>query len=65
MKIRYIYHSCFYRNRKFLLIFDYFKHRSDNRDFDFEKLLKDAFISPKPFMYSVPTPTRITSITIY
>jgi L-ascorbate metabolism protein UlaG (beta-lactamase superfamily) len=49
MKIRYIYHSCFFiETANSFLIFDYFKHRSDNRDFDFEKLLKDAFISPKP-----------------
>ena len=49
MKIRYIYHSCFFiETAKDFLMFDYFKHRSDKRDFDFDKMLNDAFISPKP-----------------
>lgn len=48
MKIRYIYHSCFLvETENSFLIFDYYKHKKDTRNFDFEKLLNDIFISPK------------------
>ncbi len=48
MKIRYIYHSCFLvETENSFLLFDYFKHKNDKTDFDFEKVLKDIYASSK------------------
>jgi L-ascorbate metabolism protein UlaG (beta-lactamase superfamily) len=48
MIIRYIYHSCFLiETMNSFLLFDYFNHKNDKTDFDFSKLLKDIFSSPK------------------
>ena len=48
MKIRYIYHSCFLvETENSFLLFDYFKHKNDKTDFEFDKLLNDIFASPK------------------
>lgn len=49
MKIRYIYHSCFLvETENSFLLFDYFKHKNDKTDFDFEKVLNDIYVSSKP-----------------
>lgn len=48
MKIRYIYHSCFLvETENSFLLFDYYKHKDTNSDFDFMELRNEIFASPK------------------
>lgn len=48
MKIRYIHHSCFLvETENSFLLFDYYKHKNETKDFDFSELLNFIFKSPK------------------